>query len=83
MGTLQVSLRVIFHSSIQVLSKNLVFELFLLVVDNLRHTIINYYHIMKITGNFYRLFFYREAERVYPRIGPQEDSSRSFARFWG
>ena len=38
--------------SIQVLSKNSVFELFSLVVDNLRHTIINYYHIMKITGNF-------------------------------
>ena len=60
MGTLQVSFQKIQCCqdtweetlSIQVLSKNSVFELFSLVVDNLRHTIINYYHIMKITGNF-------------------------------
>ena len=40
-GHLKVSLRLIFHSSIQVLSKNSVFVLFLLVLDSLR--LLSYY----------------------------------------
>ena len=44
--------------------ENSVFELFSPVVDSLRYTINNDDHIMKITGNFYRIFVIKLSNRI-------------------